>query len=93
MIRIHFIIDALENISKKYQSNPASAQAAFLAAQLIYNAAFQSSKNEGADSSYSVKKAKEMLDEISKKFPDSEGGINSRNLINQILHPEINLTN
>ena len=33
-----------------------------------------------------------MLDEIAKKFPDSEGGINARNLINQILHPQINLT-
>ncbi|MEP6927400.1 MAG: MG2 domain-containing protein, partial [Ginsengibacter sp.] len=38
------------------------------------------------------KQAKEMLDEISKKFPGSEGGINSRNLINQIIHPEIKLT-
>ena len=74
-------------------SNPASAQAAFLAAQMIYNSAFQSSKNDAVIHPYTVKQAKQMLDEISKKFPDSEGGINSRNLINQILHPEINLTN
>ena len=37
---------------------------------------------------YSVKQAKEILDEIVKKFPGSEGGINARNLINQILHPK-----
>ena len=85
-------LQALENISEKYNNNPASAQAAFLAAQMIYNAAFQSSKNEAAVSPYTVKQAKQMLDEIAKKFPESEGGINSRNLINQILHPEIKLT-
>ncbi|MGH2564600.1 MAG: MG2 domain-containing protein, partial [Ginsengibacter sp.] len=33
-----------------------------------------------------------MLDAIAKRFPDSEGGINSRNLINQIVHPQLNLT-
>ena len=85
-------IEALQNISEKYNNNPASAQAAFLVAQMIYNTAFQSSKNDAAISPYTVKQAKQMLDEIAKKFPESEGGINSRNLINQILHPEIKLT-
>ena len=85
-------IQRLQNISKKYNDNPASAQASFLVAQMIYNAASQSSKNNGIVSSYTVKQAKQMLDEISEKFPGSEGGINSRNLINQIVHPEIKLT-
>ena len=85
-------IEALQYIAQKYKDNAASAQAAFLVAQIIYNNASQPSKNETKISSYTVKQAKEMLDAIAKKFPQSEGGINSRNLINQILHPEINLT-
>ncbi|HEY8661664.1 MAG TPA: MG2 domain-containing protein, partial [Hanamia sp.] len=85
-------MDALKNISEKYKNNPASAQASFLVAQMIYNNAFQSSKNKDAISFYTVKQAKDMLDEIAKKFPDSEGGINARNLLNQVLHPAINLT-
>src|SRR5665647_1261772 len=87
-----FYMDALKNISEKYKNNPASAQASFLVAQMIYNNVFQSSKNKDAISFYTVKQAKEILDEIAKKFPDSEGGINARNLLNQVLHPEINLT-
>ncbi len=84
--------EALQNVAEKYKDNPASAQAAFLAAQMIYNNASQSSKNAAKVSSYTVKQAKGMLDVIAKKFPDSEGGINSRNLINQIIHPQLNLT-
>ena len=85
-------MEALQNIAEKYKDNPASAQAAFLVAQMIYNNASQSSKNAANSFPYTVKKAKSMLDAIAKKFPDSEGGINSRNLINQILHPQLNLT-
>jgi hypothetical protein len=85
-------MDALKKISEKYKNNPASAQASFLVAQMIYNNAFQSSKNKDAISFYTVKQAKDILDAIAKKYPDSEGGINSRNLLNQVLHREINLT-
>jgi len=85
-------IGSLQNISKKHNNNPASAQATFLVAQMMYNAAFQSSKSDAAVSPYTVSEAKQMLDEISTKFPGSEGGINSKNLINQIVHPEIKLT-
>ncbi|MGH2564599.1 MAG: hypothetical protein ACRDE5_08805, partial [Ginsengibacter sp.] len=38
-------MQALQNVAEKYKDNPASAQAAFLVAQMIYNNASQSSKN------------------------------------------------
>ncbi len=85
-------IEALENISKKYSDNPASAQASFMIAQEIYNKATQASQQKDSAQKYTVKQAKEMLDAIVKKFPVSEGGVNAKNLLNQILHPQINLT-
>ena len=84
-------LKALNNISNNFSKNPASAQAAFLAAQLIYNSSLQSPNNNASLGIYSIKKAKEMLDEIVKKFPGSEGGINTQNLLKQILHSELNL--
>ncbi|HEY5406654.1 MAG TPA: alpha-2-macroglobulin, partial [Ginsengibacter sp.] len=85
-------MDALKNVAEKYADNPLSAQPSFLIAQTIYNNASQATKNNDTVSSSTVKQAKQMLDEIAKKFPESEGGINARNLINQIIHPEIKLT-
>ncbi len=85
-------IDALKNISQKFSDNPASAQASFMLAQEIYNKASQTLLQQDSTNLYSVRKTKEMLDAIVKKFPASEGGINAKNLLNQILHPQINLT-
>ncbi len=59
---------------------------------MIYNIAFQSTKNDASVSTYTVKQAKQMLDEISKKFPGSEGGINTEISSIKSLHPEIKLT-
>ena len=39
-----------------------------------------------------ISQAKEFAESIVKKFPESEGGINAKNLLIQILHKEINLT-
>ncbi len=85
-------MNALKNISKTYNNNPAAAQATFLVAQTIYNNALIANQNNDSVSTYTVKKAKQMLDDIAQKFPDSEGGINAKNLLNQLLHPSINLT-
>ncbi|MEO8569414.1 MAG: alpha-2-macroglobulin, partial [Ginsengibacter sp.] len=85
-------ISALKNIREKFSTNPASAQASFMIAQEIYNKASQSAQQQDSTLVYTVKQAKEMLDAIIKKFPSSEGGINAKNLLNQILHPQINLT-
>ncbi|MEO5649883.1 MAG: MG2 domain-containing protein [Ginsengibacter sp.] len=85
-------IDALKNISNKYSNNPASAQALFLVAQAVYNKAIEATRNKDSVSKYSVKKAKDILDDLLKKYPKSEGGINAQNLVTTILHPSINLT-
>ncbi|HWH62647.1 MAG TPA: MG2 domain-containing protein, partial [Ginsengibacter sp.] len=85
-------INALQKITQQFSETPAASQAGFLAAQSIYNIALQDNKQKRAAKKYTVLQAKDMLDVIAKKFPDSEGGINARNLINQILHPQINLT-
>ncbi|MEO8109505.1 MAG: MG2 domain-containing protein, partial [Ginsengibacter sp.] len=85
-------IQALKNISQKYSNNPVSAQASFMIAQEIYNNATQAAQQQDSISTYTVKQAKEILDAIIKNYPASEGGINAKNLLNQILHPQINLT-
>ncbi len=85
-------LNALKNISKKYSNNPGSAQASFIMAQIIYNNAVKAHQNKDTASNYSVIKAKNILDEIIKEYPKSEGGINAQNLRNTILHPTINLT-
>jgi uncharacterized protein YfaS (alpha-2-macroglobulin family) len=83
-------IKALENIVADNPNDPAIAQAGFLRAQEINNQALTENKN--ADSKYTIKYAKELLENIYKKFPASEGGINAKNLLVQILHKELNLT-
>jgi uncharacterized protein YfaS (alpha-2-macroglobulin family) len=85
-------INALQNIREKYSDNQASAQAAFLIARAIYNKAINARQNNDAVSDYTVVKAKEILDELIKKYPKSEGGINAQNLLITLLHPTINLT-
>ncbi|HET7118805.1 MAG TPA: alpha-2-macroglobulin family protein [Hanamia sp.] len=85
-------IDAMENVGKKFDTVSASAQATFLIAQTIYNKAVEANRNKNPDSYYTVIKAKEILENIIKKFPESEGGINAQNLLTTILHPSVNLT-
>ncbi len=80
---------ALQNIVDDYPNNPAAAQADFLLTQEIYNIAIT---ENSAQKKYTIKYAKELLENIYKKFPESEGGINAKNLLNQILHKELNLT-
>ena len=88
-IKDEMYLKALNNISNNFSKNPASAQAAFLAAQLIYNSSSQSQNKNASLGIYSIRKAKEMLDEIVRKFPGSEGANNAQNLLKQILHPEL----
>lgn len=85
-------IDALKNITEKYSKAPASAQAAFLIAQIIYNRAIEANRNKNPDSNCIVVKSKRILEKIINQFPESEGGINAQNLLMTILHPSINLT-
>ncbi len=84
-------IQALKKIYTTYQNNAASAQAGYLIAQTIFSNS--TSEETGSDSStYTVVQAKDMAEQIAKKSPESEGGINAKNLLYQILDKEINLT-
>lgn len=85
-------INALKHLGEKYNDNPASAQATFLMAQEIYNNANAVNQQKGSISNYTIIKAKAILDEIIKKYPKSEGGINAQNLLTTILHPTVGLT-
>lgn len=83
---------ALKHLSEKYAINPLSAQATFLIAQNIYTKAIQAHQNGDSTSEFRIVKAKEILDDLVKKFPKSEGGINAQNLLKTILRPSLNLT-
>ncbi|KAA9041544.1 alpha-2-macroglobulin [Ginsengibacter hankyongi] len=84
-------IVALQNISNTFSNNAASAQAGYLIAQQIFEKANANQKNTDT-SRYTVKKAKQIAEAIANKFPGSEGGINAKNLLNQILHKDVSLT-
>ncbi|MDB5223753.1 MAG: alpha-2-macroglobulin, partial [Chitinophagaceae bacterium] len=83
-------IRALQNIIDAHPNNPAVAQASFFLIQEIYNSAVTEDKK--AEKKYTVKYAKELLENLIKKSPGSEGGINAKNLLTGILHKELNLT-
>jgi hypothetical protein len=84
-------IKALENVANKYSTNPASAQAGYLIAQQILEKVNANQKNTDT-SRYTVKKAKQIAEATANKFPGSEGGVNAKNLLNQILHKDLSLT-
>ena len=78
---------ALTKVSK-YDNN-ASSQAMYLIAQEIYNRA-----GKGKDdtiSKFTISQSKKIAEAIVKQFSESEGGINAKNLLNQILHKELTL--
>ena len=84
-------IKALETVVNQFSTNAASAQAGYLIAQQIFEKANANQKNTDS-SRYTVKKAKQMAEATADKFPGSEGGINAKNLLNQILHKDLSLT-
>ena len=84
-------IAALQNIANQFSNNAASAQASYLIAQQIFDKANPNQKNVDT-ARYSVRKAKEIAEVTANKFPESEGGINAKNLLNQILHKDLSLT-
>jgi Bacterial Alpha-2-macroglobulin MG10 domain/Alpha-2-macroglobulin family/MG2 domain len=91
--KIDLYIKALENIGITYKNIPASTQAGYLMAQEIFNQASAIEVNaEEKKTKYTIEEAKEIAEGVMQKFPGSEGAINAKNLLNQILHKELNLT-
>ncbi len=82
---------ALKSIEEKYTDNPAAAQAGFLRAQIYNTRGQQFEHNTKTENQYEIKRAKELCETITKKFPKSEGGINCQNLINIIKQPVLSI--
>lgn len=84
---------ALENVGKKYATNPASAAATYRIAQHYaqrgrqYNAQDKSTEKYRLD----LKKAKEICDECIKKFPKSISAQQCKNLIASLGNRSVNL--
>ena len=84
-------IAALQNIANQFSNNAASAQASYLIAQQIFDKS--NSNQKIVDTSrYSLGVAKKIAEATATRFPESEGGINAKNLLNQILHKDLTLT-
>ncbi|UEG51270.1 alpha-2-macroglobulin [Ferruginibacter lapsinanis] len=82
---------ALKSIERKYGDNSVSAQASYLRAQIYFNKGQDFDPIIKTDNQYEIKRAKEICEATINKFPKSEGGINCKNLLNQILQPSLNL--
>ena len=83
---------SLIRLTAKYAADSAAAQASYLLA-LMYNAkGEQYNPFSKKDVQYEKKRAKEICESIIAKFPKSEGGINCKNLLNQITAKSFTLT-
>jgi uncharacterized protein YfaS (alpha-2-macroglobulin family) len=83
---------ALQHIENSFPENPASAQAMYLRAYIYYQRGLQFVPFTKTENQYELKRARELCDLASKKFPASEGGVNAQNLIKQIDVPALSLT-
>ncbi|MEP7110893.1 MAG: alpha-2-macroglobulin family protein [Ferruginibacter sp.] len=82
---------ALKNIEDKYDGNAAIAQAMYLRAGIYFNKGRDFQPFTKTDNQYEIKRAKEICDEVIKKFPKTEGAINCSNLLYQVMQPSLNL--
>ncbi len=76
--------NALKELQSRYSENSSVAQAGYLQA-VLFNSSAESAK---PDSNGKIK-AKAIAEEMIRKYKGSEGAINSQNLINSILQPNI----
>ncbi|MBK7884040.1 MAG: hypothetical protein IPJ81_09750 [Chitinophagaceae bacterium] len=83
--------EALKEIETKYNNNPISALASHLRAQIYHKKGQQYQPYTQTENQYEIKRAKELCEQTAAKFPGSEGGINCKNLIAQIIKPYINI--
>ncbi len=83
--------EALKNIENKFASSPAGTQAMYLRAKLYLKRGSDYNAYTRPEHQYDIKRAKELAEAAFAKFPKSEGGINAKNLVLQILEPNIDL--
>jgi uncharacterized protein YfaS (alpha-2-macroglobulin family) len=85
---------ALERIERAYATNPMSAQASFLLAQLMMETT-PGGPRKGRRPGFTTQNlpaVKTRLDAIVAKFPKSEGGANAAQLLASILTPSLGIT-
>ena len=71
---------SLLNIERKYRSNPASAQAAYLRAELHAERGAKYHPFTNKDVQFEIRRAIDVADSAIVLFPNTEGGINAKNL-------------
>ena len=87
----------LERIENKYAGNPLSAMASYKLAMQMYETAESNNNKQnkryprGQQVKYDYAAQKKKLDAIVSKFPDSEGGIAARQMLQQILAKQLTL--
>ncbi len=79
--------NALLNIETKYGNSPASAQATYLRAQMLVESGSTYNPLTRKENQFDLVKAKQICEAAYAKFPKSEGGINCKNIINEIQKP------
>ncbi len=83
--------DALKNIEDSYPGNPSIAQAAYLRAMIYKTRGEDFDPYTATTHQYEIKRAKTLCESIAAKFPNTEGGINCKNLITTIQQPALNI--
>ncbi len=81
---------ALLNIETKYSSSPASAEASYLRANIHLEKGEKYNPFTGKEFQFEKRKAKEIAETVYAKFPQSEGGIDSKNMLVELETSEFN---
>jgi alpha-2-macroglobulin-like protein/alpha-2-macroglobulin family protein/MG2 domain-containing protein len=84
-------IKSLENITDKYPTEPAAAQAWYLQAEQYSNKASQFNPLADTSNRYAYLKAKGICEKVIAQKESSEGKSNCLNLLNQILYKEFSM--
>ncbi|MEO6732277.1 MAG: alpha-2-macroglobulin family protein [Ferruginibacter sp.] len=83
--------NALKNMEARYAGNPAVAHAMYQRALIYHLRGQQYAPIINKENQYEIKRAKDVCEEVIKKYPGSEGAANCQNLIIQLLQPSLNL--
>ncbi|MEO6488887.1 MAG: alpha-2-macroglobulin family protein [Ferruginibacter sp.] len=83
--------NALLVIETANSNNPAAAQTMYLRAQLYYSQGQKYDPHTHPENQYEIKRAKELCEVATSRFPASEGAINCQNLLAQIKVPLLNM--
>jgi uncharacterized protein YfaS (alpha-2-macroglobulin family) len=84
--------ESLQQLEQTYDGNPLIAEAAYRRAFLYLQSGNTYNRETNKTVQFDIKKAKDLAEQTAKKYPGSEGALNSLNLVAQIIRPSLNLT-